>query len=91
MAAMHARREQEFFDVCVGFEDRLEAAKEAYVAALDGGDDAVLVSAAAELKAASEEMHGFRSGVRTLGRPKEGVPGRDATIMMGGAVNVVER
>ncbi|MFE3452375.1 hypothetical protein ACFXJ8_25975 [Nonomuraea sp. NPDC059194] len=86
LAQLRLRREQEFLEACVGLEERLEEAKAAYVAARDSGDQSALAEARAELKAASEEMFAFRSWARTMGQPRQGVPGRDATIQIGGAV-----
>lgn len=83
VAAAQARRELEFLEVCEGYQDRLEAAKDAARQAMDGGDEAAVGEALAGLKIASREMYEFRGWARTLGRPKEGVPGRDAVIRMG--------
>ncbi|MEV4020160.1 hypothetical protein AB0J35_57760 [Nonomuraea angiospora] len=91
VAAMHARREQEFLDVCVEYEDRLEEAKNTYIAAAESGDEEQAAEAASVLKAASREMHEFRAWARAFGKPKEGTPGRDATIRIGGAVDGVGR
>lgn len=91
VAAMHARREQEFFDICVGYEDRLEEAKNAFVSAVESGDEKRVAESGAVFKAAQCEMHEFRAWARTVGTPKEGTPGRDAVIRMGGAVDGVGR
>lgn len=88
---MHARREQAFLDVCVEYEDRLEQAKDAYLSASDSGDAQQVADAGSALKAASSEMHAFRAWARAFGQPKEGAPGRDAVIRMGGAVSGVGR
>ncbi|GAA2860175.1 hypothetical protein [Nonomuraea rubra] len=83
VAAMHARRGLEFLDVCEGYEQRLAAAKQA-VKDATGEQQAEAVAA---LKTAKAEMRGFREWARTVGRPPEGVPGRDATIRIGGPVS----
>lgn len=77
---MHARRAQDFYDVCVGYEERLEAAKQAV-------QNNPSPEAVAALKAAKQEMRDFRAWARTVGNPPEGVPGKDATIKIGGAVD----
>ncbi|TDD54594.1 hypothetical protein E1286_05235 [Nonomuraea terrae] len=84
VVAIRLRREQEFLDVCAGLEERLETAKQA--ARGDAPESAV-----AELGAAKQEMRSFREWARTVGSPREGIPGRDATVRMGGAVSGVGR
>ncbi|MEV4246956.1 hypothetical protein AB0J63_26530 [Streptosporangium canum] len=84
IAAAQARRELAFLEVCEGYQDRLEAAKDAVRAAQEGGDEQALAEANAQLKVAAGEMHGFRSWARSVGKPREGVPGRDAVIQVGG-------
>jgi hypothetical protein len=82
---MHARRGLEFLDVCDGYEQRLADAKQAVK---DAPDDEAALSA---LKAAKQEMRAFREWARTVGKPPEGTPGRDATIKIGGPVDGVGR
>ncbi|RSN12800.1 hypothetical protein DMB42_11520 [Nonomuraea sp. WAC 01424] len=81
---MHARRGLEFLEICDGYEERLEAAKQAVA-------DDPSPEALAELKAAKQEMRDFRAWARTVGSPPEGVPGKDATIKIGGAVDGMGR
>lgn len=82
VAAAQARRELEFLEVCEQYSDRLEAAKDVVREAEEQGE--VPAEATADLKAAAREMHEFRKWARSVGRPREGVPGRDAVIQVGG-------
>jgi hypothetical protein len=81
VAAAQARRELAFLEVCESYQERLEAAKAALQAAREQGDVPAEVSA--ELRAAADEMRGFREWARTVGRPRDGGPG-DAVIRVGG-------
>ena len=88
IAAARARRELEFLEVCEGYQDRLEAAKERVQQAAEQGD--VPAELLGELKNVSREMYEFRAWARATGKPREGGPG-DAVIVMGGAVSGVGR
>ncbi|MET9339282.1 hypothetical protein [Nonomuraea sp. NPDC003804] len=83
LEAIQARRAAEFLDVCAELEDRLEAAKQKVHQAREAGDEAALKAAKADLRPVAEEMHEFRRWARTMGRPREGMPGRDAVIRAG--------
>ncbi|MER5420323.1 hypothetical protein [Streptosporangium roseum] len=82
VAAAQARRELAFLEICEGYQDRLEAAKDAVRQAREQGE--VPGELTAEWKVAAREMHGFRSWARSVGKPRAGVPGRDAVIQAGG-------
>lgn len=84
LAAIQARRELEFLEVCAGYQERLEAAKDKVRQARESGDAEAEQQAYLRMKAVGLEVHKFRKWARTAGRPKDGVPGRDAVIRVGG-------
>ncbi|MER6942483.1 hypothetical protein ABT294_00545 [Nonomuraea sp. NPDC000554] len=84
LAAMQARREAEFLDVCAEYQDRLAEAKDAVRAARESGDDEAAAQAYQRMKEVGREVHEFRAWAKTMGSPPEGRPGRDAVIRMGG-------
>ncbi|MFI6296866.1 hypothetical protein ACIBEJ_35115 [Nonomuraea sp. NPDC050790] len=83
VAAMRARRELEFLEICQDYSDRLDAAKAAVREARESGGEAFTL-AWARMKEVGREVHEFRKWARTVGKPAEGVPGRDAVIQVGG-------
>jgi hypothetical protein len=84
VAAAQARRELAFLEVCEQYQLRLEEAKDALRAAKESGSQDAVTAARGEQRTIAREVHEFRAWARTTGRPREGVPGRDATIRVGG-------
>lgn len=84
LAAIQLRRELAFLEVCEGYQERLTKAKEALAQARESGDQRVIDEAAARRRETAKAMSEFRAWARTMGKPREGVPGRDATINVGG-------
>lgn len=78
VAAAQARREVAFLEVCEEISDELAAAKR-YLR--DNPGDAAAIERKRE---ATTVVHEFRKWARVVGQPKEGVPGRDAVIRIGG-------
>jgi hypothetical protein len=91
LAKLRLQQEQEFLDVCEEYEERLETAKQAVKDARASGDQDAIAEARAALKPVKAEFFEFRSWARSVGRPRDGVPGKDATVRMGGAVDGVGR
>ncbi|MFF3443652.1 hypothetical protein [Streptosporangium sp. NPDC002721] len=78
VAAAQARRELAFLEIAEALSEKLADAKAAK--ASNPGDEA----AVQHHRAVSDEMHAFRAWARTAGKPREGTPGRDAVIKVGG-------
>lgn len=77
VAAAQARRELAFLEIAQEYADKLLAAK------AELADNPTNPDVIARHRAAANEMHEFRRWARTVGKPREGVPGRDAVIVMG--------
>jgi hypothetical protein len=81
--ARMVRKEAEFLDVCVPYQDKLSAAKEALQAAREGGDAEQIAAAARRRREAATEINEFRHWARTAGTPRD--PGLgSAVIRLGG-------
>lgn len=77
------RREAEFLDTCVPYQDALAAAKQALREARESGDAERTAAAERQLGTAKTEMNEFRRWARTMGRPRDLGPG-SAVIRLGG-------
>lgn len=77
------RKEAEFLDSCVPYQDELAAAKQAVRDARESGDASQIASAGERLDAAKEAINGFRNWARTMGRPRDLGPG-SAVVRLGG-------
>ncbi len=77
------RKEAEFLDACTPYQDELDAAKDAFRSAREGGDSEAIQAAAERLDKAKTEINTFRHWARTMGQPRDPGPG-SAVIRMGG-------
>lgn len=81
---MQARRELEFLEICEGYQVRREDAVSALRQAQESGDAEAIERAQTAVKETGRDIHEFRKWARTMGSPREGVPGRDAVVQMSG-------